>query len=71
MSEEKTIQAKSDVNAAPQLPTGFDYADLSELLAVISRLTEFLHPGTSHSEPGDEDALKWAERILNRYKPAA
>ncbi len=63
--------SKRDVNAAPQLPTGFDYADLKELLAVISRLTEFLHPGTSHSEPGDEDALKWAEGILSRYRPAA
>ena len=49
----------------------FEYADLKELLALISRLTEFLHPGTSHSEPGDEDALKWAQRILNRYRPAA
>ena len=56
---------------ASQLPAGFDYADLRELLAVISRLTDFLHPGTSHSEPGDDQALRWAESVLSRYKPAA
>ena len=65
------IQSGGDVNAASQLPAGFEYADLRELLALISRLTGFLHPGTSHSEPGDEDALKWAQRILNRYRPAS
>jgi hypothetical protein len=57
--------------SAPRLPDGFDYAALQELLAVISRLAEFLHPGISHSEPGDEDALEWAEEILNHYKPAS
>lgn len=65
------MQSEDNVNGAPQLPAGFDYSDLSELLAAISHLTEFLHPGTSHSEPGDEDALKWAEEILSRYRPAS
>lgn len=71
LTAEMGYDHQRDVNAGPRLPPGFDYSDLEELLALISRLADFLHPGTSHSEPGDEDALKWAEAVLNRHRPAA
>lgn len=55
---------------AHSVPDDFDYVDLEELLDVITHLCEFLHPGTSHSEPGDYEALLRAQAILNRYTPA-
>jgi hypothetical protein len=53
------------------LPDGFDYIDLGELLDAIHALSDFLHPGTSHAEPGDEEALDRAMALLNRYRPAS
>ena len=55
-------------NATARLPMVFDVRHLAELLNVIAELSTYLHPGTSHSEPGDDAALERAERILKRYR---
>ena len=54
----------------PNAEVTFDDVALTELLLVIKELSRFLHPGTSHAEPGDEEALVHAEEVLQRYRPA-
>lgn len=52
---------------------GYDERDfaIAELCEVVALLSDFIHPGTSHGEPGDEAALDRALEVLARYRPAA